>query len=167
MRPTGPQGKTPRDFTTPHHISCTKADKNTQICAVFHTRGGRGLECFRAPGPQARPTRDLTFRLSSVATAESGTASATVPRRTSKRSTRMVVRQLAGVLCPKGIWSRAMSCLLKRLPWRQMSLAHWRWRTDFQWWCLAEARRARLVALCATPSADLNDLRRRVALEHG
>src|SRR5258705_130299 len=21
-----------------------------------------------------------------------------------------------------------MSCLLKRLPWRQMSLAHWRWR---------------------------------------
>jgi hypothetical protein len=77
----------------------------------------------------------------------------------------MVVRSLAGVSCPQVIWSRAMSCLLKRLPWKQMSSAHWRWRTDFQWRCLGDAREVAL-RLGRYSVADLNDLFRRVVFKH-
>jgi hypothetical protein len=58
----------------------------------------------------------------------------------------MVARSLACVSCPQVIWSRVTSCLLKRLPWKRMRPAHWRWRTDFQCSCLVEGRRGRLVA---------------------
>ena len=46
----------------PTTSAAPKLTKTRKFAWFIHTRGGRGLECFRAPGPQARPTRDLTFR---------------------------------------------------------------------------------------------------------
>jgi hypothetical protein len=78
--------------------------------------------------------------------------------------TSMNIHELDGVLRPKVISSQATSCWRRKLRWRPTSVARWPWRTDFQCRCLAGARRGRLVRYSV---ADLNDLLRRVALEHG
>ena len=65
---------------------------------------------------------------SSAATVEGDIVFTTAPCLTYLRSTALVAPKLAGVLCPLVLWSRATSCSLKRLPWKRMSPARWRWR---------------------------------------
>src|SRR6202171_5251086 len=87
----------------------------------------------------------------SVATAEGGIASSTVSRRTLTSLTTPVARSWAGVLCRGDILFRAMSCLLKRLLWRQMSARHWPWRTDFRSRGLGEMMSAGRLLLLLGP----------------
>jgi hypothetical protein len=98
-----------------------------RIYSRENNREARGLRLLRSSlTPQQRAQFDA--KRSFAAIVESDIVFTTAPCLTCMRSTPMVAPRFAGVLRPLAIWSQATSCSLKRLPWRRMSPARWRWR---------------------------------------